>query len=217
MRWRKADGGRRARDAYVAIAYCDGHSLDLAALRRFAEDGRPSGTRDAVAAIEAGECPACRPRYLAEEAPAVETEGEEGGLTCSCCGTSWSVEDPGWVAVVDNGLAVVDEIEPIPVGASIDSGWFRICPVDPVGGPVDVLRTELSTFARSDGAGNLDDAVVDDLVEGLASAYGGRAREDAEIYRVLAESGVDDETADRWRAEALVTLHDIRKLFGGLI
>jgi hypothetical protein len=207
-------GGARRSDTYVATVYCDGHALDLAALRQWVDDGRPRSVEDSVAAITAGECPACRPRYLAGDAPEVERD-EDGMLACGCCGTGWDVEGGGWVAVVDNGLAVVDEIEPIPVGASIDSAWFRVSPVDPVEGPTDVLRTELSAFARTAAAGTLDDEMLEDLIEGLALAYGGKAREDAEIYRVLSESGLDDDTADRWRAHALVTLHDIRKLFGG--
>lgn len=213
MRLRRGDSARAPR--YLATVYCDGHGLDLAALRRYAEDGRPSRVADSVEAIAAGECPACRPRYLSDDPPP-SAEQDGGEVACGCCRTRWEVEGSGWVAVVDNGLAVVDEIEPIPVGASIDSSSFRVLPVDPVGGPVDVLRTELTAFSEGAGAGELDEEALDDLVEGLALAYGGRAREDAEIYRVLAESGLDDETADRWRAEALVTLHDIRKLFGGI-
>jgi hypothetical protein len=215
MRFRKGDGASRSSGKYTATIYCDGHGLDLAALKRYAEDGRPCSLDDSRGAIEAGECPACRPRYLADEPPAAD-RAPGGVLTCGCCRTRWEVDGRGWLAIVDNGLAVVDEIEPIPVGATIDSSWFRVLPVDPVGGPTDVLRTELTSFAAGEGAGDLDDESLEDLVEGLALAYGGRAREDAEIYRVLAESGLDDDTADRWRAEALVTLHDIRKLFGGI-
>lgn len=208
-------GGGRPDQGFVATAYCDGHGIDLPALQRWTEDGRPCSVADNARAIGDDECPACRPRYL-EGAPPENRRDEDDMLVCGCCGTRWDLEGDGWVAVVDNGLAVVDEIEPIPVGASIDSSWFRISPVDPVGGPTDVLRAELTAFAGTEAAGTLDDEMLEDLVEGLALAYGGKAREDAEIYRVLAESGVDDETADRWRAHALVTLHDIRKLFGGI-
>lgn len=207
-------GGGRAERGFVAVACCDGHGIDLAALQRWAADGRPCSVADNVQAIADDECPACRPRYL-EGVPPENERDEDDMLVCGCCGTRWGLEGDGWVAVVDNGLAVVDEIEPIPVGASIDSSWFRISPFDPIGGPTDVLRAELTAFAATGAAGTLDDEMLEDLVEGLALAYGGKAREDAEIYRVLAESGADDETADRWRAHALVTLHDIRKLFGG--
>jgi hypothetical protein len=212
MRFRKGDSSRTRR--YLATVYCDGHGLDLSSLRRYAEDGRPCSVSDSVAAIEAGECPACRPAYMSDEAPAFEVT--PGAVGCGCCGTRWVVEGSGWAAVVDNGLAVVAEIEPIPVGASIDSSSFRVLPVDPVGGPTDVLRNELTAFAAGGGAGDLQEDALEDLVEGLSLAYGGRAREDAEIYRVLGESGLDDESADRWRREALVMLHDIRKLFGGI-
>jgi hypothetical protein len=213
MRLRR--GESRSPGRYLATIYCDGHSLDMTALRNYADDQRPCSVSDAVEAIRAGECPACRPRYLAEAAPQAVRQAD-GSLLCLCCGTSWDLEGDGWIAVVDNGLAVVDEIEPIPVGASIDSSWFRVCPVDPVGGPTDVLRAELLRFSSSDEAGVTDEAVIEDLVEGLSSAYGGKARADAEVYRVLADSGLDDEALDRWRAEAVVTLHDIRKLFGSI-
>jgi hypothetical protein len=211
MRLRRSRGGRGS-SGYHAVAYCPYHSLDLAALQRYADEGRPCSLGAALEAIAAGECPACRSRYLAGSPPVV-TRQADAGLKCSCCKTSWYQEGGGWAAAVEDGLSVVDEIEPIPSGAWIDSGSFVVSPVDPVDGPEDVLRNELTGFAgKVDVA--LDEEVLEELVEGLAAAYAGKARDDAEIYRVLEESGLDEESADRWRAEALTTMHDVRRLFG---
>jgi hypothetical protein len=107
--------------------------------------------------------------------------------------------------------------EPIPSGATIDSGSFRICPVDPVEGPSDVVWSALRAFAAKEleeRGRTLIPEQVEDLVEGLVLAYAGQAQADAEVYRVLDESGLEDGATQRWQAEAFVTLHDIRRLMG---
>lgn len=214
--------GRRVRRGFRGASrtrltvYCGGHELDLAALQRYAEDGRPKGTGDAVALIEAGECPACPHRYVAGEPPA--TTAEEGGrLRCECCDTSWFLEGDGWAATTGGGLEVLHGTEPIPDGATIDSGSFRVCPVDRVEGPADVVRAAVTAFAAKEAdehGATLAPELVDDLVEGLVLAYAGDAQADAEVYRVLGESDLGDGATERWQAEAFLTLHDIRRFLG---
>ncbi len=214
---RRAQGrGWLGGDRRLATVYCSGHELDLAALQRYAEDGRPRAIEDAIASIEAGECPACLPRYVAGEAPVVAVEAG-GPLRCECCETTWYIEGDGWVAITDGGLEVLHGTEPLPEGATIDSGSFRICPVDPVEGPADVIRSALTAFAAKESEeheATLVPELLDERVEGLVLAYAGGAQADAEVYRILGESELGDGSTERWQAEAFVTLHDIRRYLG---
>ena len=203
-------------DRYLATVYCSGHELDIAALERYAGDGRPRNAADAVASITAGECPACPPRYVAGDPP-VTVAASDGSLRCECCETTWYLEGDSWVAITDGGLDVLHGTEPIPSGATIDSGAFRVCPVDPVQGPADVVRSAMTAFAAKEGEereSTLTPELLDELVEGLVLAYAGEAQADAEVYRVLGDSGLAEGATERWQAEAFVTLHDIRRYLG---
>ncbi len=96
---------KRNTTGYRARVRCFAHEMDIAALRRFAEDGYPDADGDAVTAISDRRCPACNPRYMADAARAVHvTRTTDGGIVCSCCETKWFVEADDWVGVVGSEL-----------------------------------------------------------------------------------------------------------------
>jgi predicted Zn-dependent protease with MMP-like domain len=223
-------GRSKARDRhgdYRAPIHCVEHGVDIAAVQRFIEDGKPTDLQAAVEAIAAGECPACRPRYV-ERSPREATVADAGGGTdaqdsqsralrrvqCPCCRTSWELEEAGWVATVDGGLQITGQPEPIPTGETIDSSWFVVDPFDPIEGPEQALRREFLAFDASTDHPAPDD-LVDDLTEAMLEAARGKADEHAELGRIELEHHLDETAADGWQLVALAGLAVMRGLLGG--
>lgn len=224
-RWRRYRAGRTG--SYRVLIHCREHEVDLAAVQRFVDDGKPASDQAAIGAIANGECPACRPRYVAgrdesgdpygatlpDGLPAVEAKGGYY-VSCGCCRTSWELEEPGWMATVKGGLQISGERRPIPAGKSIDSSFFVVDAVDPEKGAEEALRRGFLAFDASSDQPAMDD-LVDDVTEAMLAANGGKADERAELARIKLEHRLDDALADRWQFVALSALAVIRGLKRG--
>jgi len=190
--------------------------VDLAALQRFVGDGKPAGDDVTVAAISAGECPACRQRYVAATgeagtpAPGVRATGGRH-VACECCRTSWEVTANRWVATAGGGLGMNGSARAIKTGKTIDGSRFVVEPVNPVGGAEQALRRGFLAFDQSTGWPAADDLVAD-VTEAMLASYRGEADERAELARITAEHRLDEAAADGWQFVALAALGVIRGL-----
>lgn len=197
----------RAPRDYHAPVHCVEHHVDLAALRRYVSDGKPCSSQATLDVIRSGECPACRPRYMAAwaEAPvepaATPDLGETVTVVCRCCRTAWEASAKGWVATVDGGLSIDRARRPIRSGAVIDSESFVVDPFDPRGGPEEALRGEFSAFDAASGQPAADD-LVEDVSESMLAAARGKADLEAELARIVTEHRLGPELAGAWSAEA---------------
>jgi len=197
---------------------CLQHEVDLEALARFVEDGRPDANGHAPELISGGQCPACQDRYVARRHGGTVVRHANGDLYCHCCRATWSVTSDGWVARLGGGLELVDDESPLPLDVTIDSSSFCVEIFDDVWAIERVLRTEL--LAMPGVAGALDSRVgetVDDLLEGVVAAAQGKAVEGAEIWRSTTESGLDPLTADTIMAKAVTVLARIHQLLDGAV
>jgi len=189
---------------YHAPIHCTEHGVDLAAIERFIADGKPEDEHSATEAITAGECPACRPRYVAglQGSDGAERAATQAGrVHCPCCGTSWELEDGGWVATVAGALQITGERKPVPAGKVIDSYWFVVEAIDPVGGPKEALRRQFADFGPSAERPAGDD-LIDDLTESIFEASRGQAAFEAELGRIELEYHLDAAAAEGWRSVA---------------
>ena len=200
--------------------HCLEHEVDLAAVHRYVWDGKPAGEQVTVVAISAGECPACRPRYVATAgngaeglvagAPGVEAVGGRY-VACECCRTSWEVEGDRWAATAGGGLQIDGRRRPIKVGKRIDGSRFVVEPVNPVEGAEQALRGGFLAFDASTDRPAADDLVAD-VTEAMLASYRGEADERAELARITSEHRLDDAAADGWHFVALASLGVIRGL-----
>lgn len=210
--------------------HCVEHEVDLAAMRRFLADGRPAGLGASIESILWGECPACIPRYLAgnpqgDDEPADQRRPDAlallarpwprpgGPLECECCGSSWDLAQGGWVAEPGDGLRAgaagssassSPDYRQLPA-SSIDSGHYRVEPIEARDAAATALWLEFVEFELRSGRLAGDD-LVDDLVESMVAAFGGRADARAELARIAAEHRLDSPSAEAWRDEALAAL-----------
>jgi predicted Zn-dependent protease with MMP-like domain len=210
----------RGRGGKQAPVHCLDHEVDLAAVQRFVWDGKPTGNDVTVAAVAAGECPACRPRYVAASGNGADARNFDppgvravGGryVACGCCRTAWEVEGDSWAATVQGGLQVNGRTRAIKAGKAIDASRFVVEPVNPVEGAEQALRAGFLAFDASTGRPAADDLVAD-VTEAMLASYRGEADERAELARITAEHHLDETTADSWHFVALAALGVIRGL-----
>lgn len=209
--------GRRS-SAAPAVRYsimCTTHPIDLVALERFIEDHRPNADEGAADQIRGGHCPACEERYIAASGFEKASWLIDGDLLCPCCGSTWAIEDDGWIARVGEGLEIANVGAELPIGAEIDSSSFRVVALDDLSAIERVLRTELMSLPGV--AVELDPvfAVINDVVDGAVAAARGQAVEGAEIWRSINEGGLDGPTALAIEELANDTLTQIHRLLDG--
>jgi predicted Zn-dependent protease with MMP-like domain len=218
---------RRERGAVQQRVSCTQHEVDLAAMRRFVEDGRPRGNQATVEAIAWGECPACTPRYVAQwqgnddgfsrqaraDAMAMlpRLSARVGGpLRCRCCRSSWDLDPSGWSAKLGGGLETTDRQGRLREGRIIDGSSFVVEPIDSRQIP-SALRRAFVAFDAVSGRVVADD-LANDVAESMLASYRRRADERAELARIELEHELDEDLAEAWRDLALESLSLVRRL-----
>jgi predicted Zn-dependent protease with MMP-like domain len=206
-RWHRRAGSGKA------VVHCVEHEVDLAAVQRFVGDGMPSGDDVSTAAISAGECPACPPRYVASDGDGLAAARAVGGrqVACGCCRTSWELAKGPWAATAGGGLQVAGKSRVLKAGKRIDGSRFVVEPVNAVEGAEQALRRGFLAFDASTGAPASDDLVAD-VTEAMLASYRKQADERAELARITAEHRLDDAVADGWNFVALTALGVLRGL-----
>lgn len=191
---------------------CAQHDLSVVGLRNYVTDDRPNIDEAAPRLIRAGECPACPNRYVHKSTETPTFIGES--LRCACCGTSWTIEREAWVADIEEGLQPIDlDLPPLPNPTTIDRSSFEIVVFDDVQSISRILGYELRSIDHLGvGFDARVDEVLDDLLEGIEAASKGKADEQAEIYRSVAESQLDEMTSETIASCAIGLLREIHDL-----